>query len=69
MIKPIALGISIATFVVSLIFIIAGFAKGLKPNIITGNVIGSTQLASYSIIALVVSFIVGMLIIGSMVEN
>ncbi len=61
-----ALGVSIATFFVSLVFIISGFAKGLKPNIITGNVIGPSQLASYSIIVLVVSFIVGMIIVMSM---
>jgi hypothetical protein len=61
--KGIILGACIATFVTSLIFIITGFFKGLKENIITGAVIGPQQLAAYSIIPLVLSFIIGLFIV------
>jgi hypothetical protein len=58
MIKPLTLAIALATFITSLAFTIAGYTNNLKPNIITGNVIGASQLATYSVIPLAVSAIV-----------
>ena len=64
MIKPIALGASIAVFITSLIFIVVGFFGGLKENIITGAVLGSQQFATYAIIPLVLSVIVGLIVVS-----
>ena len=51
--KGITLGITAAVFITSLIFTIAGLTNTLKVNIITGAVLGSSQLAAYSIIPLI----------------
>tara|TARA_Y100000310_G_C20634754_1_gene790577 strand:- start:592 stop:798 length:207 start_codon:yes stop_codon:yes gene_type:complete len=63
MIKGIALSTSIAVFVASLIIAIAGFSNILKENLITGAAIGAKQLAAYSLIPLILSFITTLLII------
>lgn len=68
-IKGIILGISTAVFLTSLIFIIAGFLGGIKENIITGAVLGSNQLAAYSIIPLVLSFVIGLFVILTMKKS
>lgn len=62
MLKGIVLGICIATFIVSLLFISSGLTENLQENIITGAAIGSGELVSYSFIALFVSFIVGLFV-------
>ena len=66
MIKPIALGISSAAFLTFTFFIVAGFTNLLKENIITGAVIGTEELAVYSILPLILSFMVGAFIVLSM---
>ena len=63
MLKGILLGICSSVFVVSLILTISGFSGNLEPNLITGNVIGPSQLTNYSVIALIGSFIAGALAI------
>jgi len=63
MIKGISLALSAAIFITSLVFTIANFTNVLKENIITGAAINSTQLATYSIIPLVLSFVAGIWII------
>tara|TARA_Y100000310_G_C20186676_1_gene580608 strand:+ start:29 stop:244 length:216 start_codon:yes stop_codon:yes gene_type:complete len=65
MIKPLTLGIALATFITSLAFTFAGFTNNLQPNIITGNAIGATQLASYAVIPLAISAItIGVILIS-----
>lgn len=61
--KGIILGITAAVFITSLIFTIAGLTNTLKENIITGAALGPSQLANYSIIPLVLSFIIAVFII------
>jgi hypothetical protein len=61
--KGIILGVCIATFVTSLTFTIASLFGSVKENLITGSAIGSGQLAIYSIVPLIISFIVGIFIL------
>ncbi len=57
MIIGILLGISLSFFITSLIFIIMGISGVLKENLVTGAVIGTDFLISYSTIVLTISFI------------
>tara|TARA_Y100000310_G_C20365396_1_gene660927 strand:+ start:162 stop:371 length:210 start_codon:yes stop_codon:yes gene_type:complete len=66
--KGIILGACIAVFITSLILTITGFTNTLKENIITGAVLGPSQLATYSIIPLVLSFVIGIFIILTIKE-
>ena len=63
MIKGILLGIVIAIFVTSLIFVLNSTTGIIKPNIITGTTIYPTQVASYSALTLVISAIIGAVLI------
>jgi hypothetical protein len=63
MIKGILLSITLAVFVVSLIFVISSSTGSLQENIITGNVIGKSSFTNYSIMALICFFILFILII------
>ena len=69
MIKGLLLATTIAVFITSLIFTITGFLNLLQKNIITGAVIGSQQLAVYSVIPLVLSFIIGVGIIATLIRK
>jgi hypothetical protein len=62
--KGIILGTCIAIFITSLIFTITGFTNTLKENIITGAAINAPQLATYSIIPLVLSIILGLIVLS-----
>jgi hypothetical protein len=57
MIIGILLGVSLAMFITSFIFVISDYAGALQENLITGAVIGPDKLASYSFIVLILSFI------------
>jgi len=67
--KGITLGITAAVFITSLVFTITGFTNTLKQNIITGAAVNAPQLATYSIIPLILSFIIGLLIVQSIVKR
>ncbi len=58
MIKGIMLGICIAVFVVSLIFLSTGMTGNLHENLITGAVVGLNLITSFSLITLILSFII-----------
>jgi len=55
--KGLLLGASISVFIVSLIFFSGGLAGLLQENIITGAVIGKTEVTNYSLVGLLLSFI------------
>ena len=57
MIKGILLGLSIATFIVSIFISISGITGALQENIITGAAIGSEGAVSYALITAVLSFV------------
>jgi len=57
MIKGLMLGVSLSVFFASLGLIIIEMTGNLKENLLTGAVIGATGVASYAIIALVISLI------------
>ena len=57
MIIGILLGISIAVFITSLIFLITGFSSIVNDNLITGATIGADGVVSYALIFLVLSII------------
>jgi hypothetical protein len=58
MIIGILLGISLSFFITSLILIFMGLSGVLRENLVTGAVVGTESLISYSSIILVVSFMV-----------
>jgi len=57
------LGISISVAIASLGIIITGATGILKENLITGNVIGPADAASYAIISFIVSLIITFILI------
>lgn len=57
MIIGLLLGLSLAIFMTSGIFVLVGYSGFLKENLITGAVIGGETLASYSWVPLILSFI------------
>lgn len=63
MIKGFALSITIAIFLTSFIFSISSLTGNLKPNLITGAVVGTNTFASYSIVAMILSFVIGLCIL------
>jgi len=65
MIKGVIFGVSIATFMTSLILTFAGLTNSLKENLITGAVIGSSQFIGYSAIVMLVSSVATLLILKS----
>jgi hypothetical protein len=62
MLKGLLLGVSVAVFVVSWIFIASGFTGLLQENILTGAVIGEGRVVNLAWLGLFVSFIFGFFI-------
>jgi len=63
MIKGILLSVLLASFVTSLVLIISNSKNVIQENIITGNFVGYSGIASYSLISLIASFILCCLVI------
>ena len=57
------LGICIAVFVVSLVFIVSGVFGGLSPNWVTGNVVGVGRVVGLSFVGLILSLVVGLIVL------
>ncbi|MFA5060902.1 MAG: hypothetical protein WC494_01130 [Candidatus Pacearchaeota archaeon] len=57
MIIGLLLGVSLAIFMTSGIFVVSGYSGLLRENLITGAVVGGETLASYSWVPLILSFI------------
>jgi hypothetical protein len=55
MIKGLILGVSLSGFITSLIFFISGASGMMSENIITGAVVGSVQVAGYSVMGMFLS--------------
>lgn len=64
MIIGLLLGLSLATFITASVFVVAGYSGLMTENLITGAAIGANQLASYSLIPLILSFIAVLFLIS-----
>jgi hypothetical protein len=63
MMRGILFALCIAVFIASSLLFMAASAGSLTENIITGAVIGNSELASYSLAVMSVSFIAGLVVL------
>lgn len=63
MIKGLLLSIFVSIFIISLIFTLSGISGNLHPTLTTGNIIGTSQFTTYSVITLIISFIISFFIV------
>lgn len=66
MIKEVLLSVSLAVFMTSLAFTIAGFTGYLNENLVTGAVIGAEQAKNLSLISTIISSLASFFIILKM---
>ena len=66
MIIGIALAITLSIFLTSLVLITTGLTRSLQENYLTGAVIGTTEVVSYSTVFFIISLMVLLILINYM---